>query len=354
MIKFIHCADLHLGIQKYGSVDLKTGLNSRIKEDLEQFNRVINYAINKHVDLFMIAGDIFDKRKPEEIVQREFAKRIRLLIDRKINVIILIGNHEGVTAHDTAHCLSAIDELNNSEYLRIVDDSRVITYDKLNIAIACLPYYDDKVFQGFLLQKGLQAILLGHALIKGAKQGQHSFTTGMHPLNFKNKQFAYKGFGHIHQHQEIGDIVYSGSINKIDFGDENNAKGFIYGKINNGKCEWIFKILNSRKFMTINAVWGQGVKKHIMKKDIKDTIVKLNIEDKKGNAVIPILGIKRLLDKKGAIIDSVNIIRQTKLRVRDKRYKTDLSPEKMLKHYLRKENESVIKRGLKVLKRINQ
>ena len=46
-MRFIHCADLHFGLQKYGSVDIKTGLNSRIKEDLEQFDKVVNYAISK-------------------------------------------------------------------------------------------------------------------------------------------------------------------------------------------------------------------------------------------------------------------------------------------------------------------
>ena len=42
-------------------------------------------------------------------------------------------------------------------------------------------------------------------------------------------QFDYVALGHIHKHQVIGQnphVVYSGSIQRIDFGEENDEKGF--------------------------------------------------------------------------------------------------------------------------------
>lgn len=351
-MRFIHLADLHFGIKKYGITNPETGLNTRIEEDLNQFDKIINFAIKIEVKLFLIAGDVFDKRKPDEIIQREFAKRIKRLIDEKIIVIVLIGNHDGTTATDTTHCLSSIVEINDSKYLHIVDEAKVMEFNELNLLVACLPYDRNDKYIDFLLKKDVPTILLGHTLISGANQNGFIFKKGMSVLSYKVKQIVYKAFGHIHEHQKIGSYVYSGSINRINFGDEDNKKGFIYGMIKDGKCKWKFKQLRSRMFKTIDAIWGTGIKKMISKLDIKNTVVKLNIKDEKGNAVIPIVNIKKFLDEKGAIIDSVNIVRETKEQVRDKSYNTDLSPYKMLRRYLRNEKKETVDKGIKILKGI--
>lgn len=347
MIKFIHTADLHLGIQKYGKINSITGINTRIEEDFKQFDRVVNYAIKKKVNLFLIAGDIFDKRKPDDIVKKEFAKRLKILIQSKIITVVLIGNHEGVTAKDTAHCLSAEKILTDKKYLHIVDDARVIELE--NILIACLPYYNDKILTpGFLLKKGMDAILLGHALIKGAKQNGYIFTKGMHPLSFKHKQFVYMGYGHIHEHQSIGEAVYSGGINRINFGDEGIKKGFMYGIIANHQTSRKFITLDSRVFLTIDEKWRSGIKKLIDKYQVRNVIVKLNLIDNSGTGVIPISKIKNYLISRGAMVDSVNIIRTTQIHVRDKAYKNIL-PREALKKYLCRESKSVIAKGMQIL-----
>lgn len=349
MIKFIHTADLHLGIQKYGKINSNTGINTRIEEDFKQFDRVVNYAIEKKVNLFLIAGDVFDKRKPDDIVKKEFAKRLKILIQSKIITVVLIGNHEGVTAKDTAHCLSAEKILTDKKYLHIVDDARVIELE--NILIACLPYYNDKILTGFFLKKGVDAILLGHALIKGAKQNGYIFTKGMHPLSFKHKQFVYMGYGHIHEHQSIGKAVYSGGINRINFSDEGIKKGFMYGIIANHQISSKFITLDSRRFLSINEEWQSGIKKIIDKYDIFKTIVKLNLTDKTGVSVIPVSRIKSYLIKRGAIVDSVNIIRENKVKIRDRKYK-NISPQKALERYLKGEKDSVIKKGIEILDKV--
>ena len=350
-MKFIHCADLHFGITRHGHINPLTGINTRIEEDFVQFDKIINYAIKKRVELFLIAGDVFDKRKPDEIVQREFAKRLKTLIKNKIKTVVLIGNHDGVSTKATAHCLSAIQVLARKKYLYIVDKSKVIELD--NILIACLPYYDSKTYTGFLLKKGMDAILLAHATVIGTKLNGYVLKDkkGLSPLLFNNKQFIYNGLGHIHEHQIVENAVYSGSINRINFGDEGIKKGFILGNIINHKCTWKFIVLNSRKYLTINTHWSKGLKKRLDEYIIKDKIVKLNLKDTE-KSYIPIEKIKQYFIKNGALIDSVNIQRDVKIKVRDITYKKKISPIDALKHYLKKENKSVINRGIEILKEI--
>ena len=212
-IRFIHIADTHFGIGKYGKVNSETGLNTRIEEDFLQFDKIINYAVKNKYQLFLIAGDIFDNRVPNGIIQREFAKRLKVLIDNKIITIALMGNHDGTKAIDTAHCLSPIKVLANSKWLYIVDENRVIDFDKYSVA--CVPYYNHDI--NLLVKK--PNIFLGHLEIQGAHQGKHIFAGGISPLIFKSKKIKYVALGHIHQHQIIGKAVYSGSINRINFGE---------------------------------------------------------------------------------------------------------------------------------------
>ncbi len=39
MIRFIHTADIHFGVENYGKIDVKTGIHSRLLD----FVRALNY-----------------------------------------------------------------------------------------------------------------------------------------------------------------------------------------------------------------------------------------------------------------------------------------------------------------------
>ena len=134
MIKFIHCSDFHFGIYKYGRLNPKTGLNTRFEEDVKQLDKIIKYAIKNHYKYFFITGDVFDKRNPQSIVRREFAKRLRRLMKAKIHTVVLMGNHDNVKAFDKEHCLAGEKILAN-RYLHIVNRWKDINFEKTGIII---------------------------------------------------------------------------------------------------------------------------------------------------------------------------------------------------------------------------
>jgi exonuclease SbcD len=62
--------------------------------------------------------------------------------------------------------------------------------------------------------------------------------------------------GHIHRHQELNrgqqpPIVYAGSLERIDFGEEKEAKGFVIADVRRGHAEWEFHRVQARRFVTI-------------------------------------------------------------------------------------------------------
>ncbi len=67
----------------------------------------------------------------------------------------------------------------------------------------------------------------------------------------------YIALGHIHKHQAVTTgrtpTVYAGSINRVDFGEEAEDKGFVLAEVQRGKTEWEFVPVKARPFLTIRS-----------------------------------------------------------------------------------------------------
>lgn len=79
------------------------------------------------------------------------------------------------------------------------------------------------------------------------------------PLALINRpEFDYVALGHVHKHQNLNPhnnppIVYPGSIERVDFGEEKEDKGYIWLEISKGKVDWQFCPLPARPFKTIKV-----------------------------------------------------------------------------------------------------
>jgi exonuclease SbcD len=107
----------------------------------------------------------------------------------------------------------------------------------------------------------MPAVLAAHFSVSGATQGsEQSVMIGRDVVVFKdllaNTAWDYVALGHIHKHQELNGgqhppIVYSGSLERIDFGEEREQKGFVIAEIEHGRSTWEFYPLDARRFLTI-------------------------------------------------------------------------------------------------------
>jgi exonuclease SbcD len=71
-----------------------------------------------------------------------------------------------------------------------------------------------------------------------------------------DQTWDYVALGHIHKHQELNNgshppIVYPGSLERIDFGEEGERKGFVIAEITRGQTTWEFVPVEARRFLTI-------------------------------------------------------------------------------------------------------
>jgi len=324
-LKIIHFADLHLGVENYGRLNPETGLSSRLEDFLSSFDQVVDYAIDNKVDLVIFCGDAYKSREPTQTQQREFARRVNRLATSGIPVFLLIGNHDLPNAVGRATAIEIFDTLaiknvyvaNRPDIYRIKTRSGIIqvaslpwlrrsgllsreetknlTFEQINqklqqiltnIITASIPQLDPK----------LPAILAAHVWVSGAKVGSESaMTIGQeHVLlvsNIAQPAFDYIALGHIHRHQVLSDnppVVYAGSLERIDFGEEGDEKGFCLVEINekDGQREvsFAFHPVGGRRFVTTNVSIESAdpdptltVLKAISAEKVKDAIVRLQI-----------------------------------------------------------------------------
>ena len=295
-MKILHFADFHLGVESYGRINPESGLSTRLEDFLVALDQVVDYALENRVDLVLFCGDAYKSREPSQTQQREFAKRINRLVTNDIPIFLLIGNHDLPNAIGRATTTEIFDTLavknvyvsnrpeiyhisTNSGTIQIVslpwlrrsslltkEETKNLTFDQINQRLQqVLTNIISKKAQE--LDPGLPAILAAHVWVSGAQVGsERSMTVGQeHVLllsNVVHPAFNYIALGHIHKHQVLSHdppVVYPGSLERLDFSEEEDDKGFYLVEIEpdeeTGKrrISFDFHPVTGRCFITIST-----------------------------------------------------------------------------------------------------
>ena len=301
-MKLLHFSDLHIGMENYAKLDPETGLSTRLLDFFKTFDFIVETAFKEDVDAVVFAGDAYKTRDPNPTQQRGFGERIAKLA-KKIPVILVVGNHDTPNAEGKANTLdiySAL-EIDNVWVSRKPEILQIPTKSG-ELQVVTLPWLhknDYKVIAEKLkllyekIKSDSPAIFLSHAEIEGASYGSEkslaivSDVTIPLPL-LQDKRLSYVALGHIHKHQVLSKnplIVYCGSPQRIDFGEEKEEKGICLVEIPKpGISSFQFIPTNARQFLTITVDLKsqdpdptQTILDEIKKHDLEDKIVKLEI-----------------------------------------------------------------------------
>jgi len=301
-IRLVHFADLHVGMENYGKLDPATGTSSRVRDFLDRLDEVIEYALAHEADLVIFAGDAFKTRDPEPTQQREFARRLKRLADR-VPTLLLVGNHDlpGSTQKATS-----VDIFRALEVPNIIvghkPESRVVETARGPVFLAWVPYptrnrlLSDEEHRGKSVEELDQAlraavidtldelaqaagatdmprVLAGHFSVGEARYGSERSVMLGRDVSVSRSTLAapawdYIALGHIHRHQvlagnaPLGDrvrapgepiLAYCGSLERIDFGEEKEAKGFCWVELARGATRMTFVPVHARPFITLRA-----------------------------------------------------------------------------------------------------
>jgi exonuclease SbcD len=320
MIKILHLADLHIGVENYGRLDPETGLHTRLLDYLARFDEAIDLGIAEQVDAVLIAGDIYKNRTPNPTHQREFAKRIRRLREAELPVFILIGNHDVSPTAGRANSIEIFNTL-ALDGVTIASRTGIHTIETRSGAfqIIALPWVtrnnlltkDDirltsiREVEALLLERvdrflqraardvdpQLPTILTIHGTIHGATTGAEQSMMLDRDLVLPRSAVTlpgidYVALGHIHRHQVLGEhppVIYPGSIERVDFGEEQEDKGCVLIELEKGAVRWRFVKLAARPFVTLdvdvrNSPNPQSrIELAIEKRDINGAVVRVRV-----------------------------------------------------------------------------
>lgn len=291
-IRMLHFADLHVGMENYGKTDPTTGTSTRVRDFLDRLDELIKHALDNEADLAVFAGDAFKRLNPNPTYQREFAQRIKRLAD-VVPTLLLIGNHDMPRMASKA---SSIDIFQVLDVPGVIVGSKpegqVIETRRGNVYLAWIPYlmrnrlvaaedrHGSSIEELDILMRQITAdilngltegarehdmprVLVGHLTVSEAVYGSERSVMLGSDVTVPVSQLAdpawdYVALGHIHRHQSMnGDgypsVVYSGSLERIDFGEEKEDKGFCWVELERSGTKWEFIPVAARSFHTVTV-----------------------------------------------------------------------------------------------------
>lgn len=112
MTKFLHIADIHLGIRRYKSEERAQDFFHAWRDCVER------YALAEQVSFVLIAGDFFDARKVEPQAMNQAMFCLKLLQEANIPVVAIEGNHD---SHEVGTKFSWLRSLSRWGYIKLLE-----------------------------------------------------------------------------------------------------------------------------------------------------------------------------------------------------------------------------------------
>ena len=292
-VKILHFADAHIDSYTGGRIDPANGLPYHTNDFLKALDEIIDTAISEQVQLVLFAGDAYRSPIPVPTFQREWQRRIVRLSEARIPLLIIPGNHDISSNTFRASSLQELDTL-PVPYLHLAARGiHLFTPEELDgvpVQVIAVPWMPISLLSARdenntltpeeraakmeneittrvrrALERSdpdLPVILLAHYSVPGSKypSGQAAETGRDVTLSRAlvcDPAFSYTALGHIHLFQNLNEgeqppAVYPGSIERVDYGEAREEKGFIIAEVSNHHTEYEFRKLHTRHMYNLS------------------------------------------------------------------------------------------------------
>ena len=280
-VKIVHTADLHFDTP-FNEVDEKQRLIN--KEELKEvFKNIINFCKEKHVDILLLAGDIFDNLT----LSRETIHFIENIFNdiKETRVFISPGNHD---PYDNNSFYKLIKWPENVHIFKGSLEKVYIEELKTNVWGAAFngKYVRKSILKGFSQNDEEINIMVIHGELSSSEEGNE-----YNPITLKNIRESgmdYIALGHRHNFSGVlkeGSTFYSYSGCPQGRGfDETGDKGIVYGYVAKGFAELSFIKTCKRNYeevyVDISNLFGyeeirEKILDSIKEKDRKNNLYKI-------------------------------------------------------------------------------
>ncbi len=242
MLKLLHISDVHFDAV-YGQYSDQ--LQHILRSSLETaFERAVDFACEKEVDLLLISGDILDQGELRFSTEQFIRKQVDRLEMASVKTVMIHGNHDpscrvkwtslGASVH--------IGEKPHPETIELKTKSGWPLFVSFNGFEE--PSETHSYIEKFPVRSG-SAYHVGvlHAFIASGQNTQAHDPYMMTTLDtLKDKQYDYWALGHIHQKSEFTShkAAYSGSLQGLHIND-CGTKGGLYVELESPGLEPVIR-----------------------------------------------------------------------------------------------------------------
>jgi DNA repair protein SbcD/Mre11 len=251
MIKFLHIADIHLGIRRYRSEERARDFFLAWRDCIER------YALAEKVSFVLIAGDLFDARKVEPQAMNQAMFCLSKLREAGIPAIVIEGNHD---CHESEKKFSWLRSLSQWGFIHLLEP----VYGESGVEL--LPWNSDLKAGSFIDIDGVRVFgsvwygsTVGQALpgLIDQLRNHHSErrfnimmlhtdvegqlnrpipALSVAKINELRTYINYLALGHTHKNFEIDGWVYNpGSLEACSVDEYANVRGAYLVEIDNGR-----------------------------------------------------------------------------------------------------------------------
>lgn len=257
-MRLLHTGDWHLGRTIRG--------RSRAAEFDAVLREVTDIAVAEGVDVFLVAGDIWDTMSPPPDADRLLYAALRRLVEAKIEVVLIAGNHDNPRRLAAFGQFADLLGVHVQSHVRRWDAGGTIRLERggQRLCLAALPWVPEgralnaeeilgpefESYQGYAEFVGGVYGQASHGFEDGAINvfATHVFVDGSKVATFDGSErrihigqtyavapsvlpghAQYVALGHVHEPQVVlgapnNAATYSGSLLQLDFGEAGQTK----------------------------------------------------------------------------------------------------------------------------------
>ncbi|MDR3260101.1 MAG: exonuclease SbcCD subunit D [Fusobacteriaceae bacterium] len=323
-MKILHCADIHLGKRPFGT---KEFLKKRYEDFFLAFSKVVDIAVDRKIDIVVIAGDFFDKREITPDILEKSENLLKKLSDKSIKVLIIEGNHDNINADDEIN--SWQNYLGKKNYVqkgsyKIIDGQYIFDCIKIgdvNFYMAGYPSFAvDTVLEslGEQLNPNEKNYIIIHTALDGDGK---EFLPGLvkkETLDKLKEKVIYIAGGHFHNHSTYpADNPYFFVPGSLEYWDVKRDRGRKKGVIilDSDTLDREFVEINPRMRMDITFTCDKNTEEEYLEefeafsKGLNLTGEELVIANVivKGNKYINTISLEEILERNGALKAYINL-----------------------------------------------
>lgn len=271
-MKILHCSDIHLGKRPFGTREFS---QKRYLDFFKTFDEMVDIGISEGVELFIVAGDLFDKKELSPDTLERVEKSFQKLKNREIKVFLIEGNHDNINGNDEINSwLGYLEKkgfvhrgkytVNNKEY----NFEKFVVGDINIYGLGYPGFMIDEVLEKLALEldENEKNIVVVHTALGGSEY-LPGLAVSESIRNLKDKVIYIAG-GHLHSYQVYpkdepyffipGSLEYWNVLN-----EKSNKKGGII--FDTQSREYRFIEVTPRKRMEINFEYQEDIKEEFKK-----------------------------------------------------------------------------------------